>query len=172
MKSVVPFELKFNENALQHPDFSNYWFTDHGRVYSTSANNFVGFNNATNGLRQVKMHQGNKSKLVYVHNTIMELFGQPQPSPEHLVQHIDKNINNNNIVNLAWGLDFENPNNNFHKRITKSDVKNVKEWYQNNYERLQDISPRMLSKMALHELGITISGDCIRINRSNWENEF
>ena len=36
----------------------------------------------------------------YVHRLVMEVWGVPQPSPRHEIDHIDSNPSNNHISNL------------------------------------------------------------------------
>ena len=173
-----PFELEEGEHFKQHPDYSDYIFTDHGRVYSTKAKRFVGYLNQGNGYRQVTLNPprgaGNlKSNPVYIHKMVMQLFGPPKPSPEYEIDHRDTCSTNNNIENLRWITHVENLYNRNpykpHNRITKAEVNTVKDWYVNNFNNLQELSPRSIANLAYHELEIPISADCIRINRSKWD---
>lgn len=57
------------------------------------------------------VHISNKKhtfdKTVYVHALVMECWGPPQPTPEHTVDHQDRNLNNNSIHNLRWATKQE-----------------------------------------------------------------
>lgn len=43
-----------------------------------------------------------------VHRLVAEAFIGPQPTPEHIVMHIDDNGLNNRVDNLKWGTHKEN----------------------------------------------------------------
>ncbi len=42
------------------------------------------------------------------HSLVMEHFGPPKPSPDHIINHIDADKTNNRIDNLQWVLPVEN----------------------------------------------------------------
>jgi hypothetical protein len=44
----------------------------------------------------------------YVHQMVMELYGNPCPGKGYVIDHIDENKLNNNISNLQWLLRGEN----------------------------------------------------------------
>ena len=46
-----------------------------------------------------------------LHQLVMECWGQKQPSPKHIIDHIDRNKLNNDISNLRWVTPSENINN-------------------------------------------------------------
>lgn len=46
-----------------------------------------------------------------VHQLVMECWGQKQPSPEYVIDHIDRNKLNNDISNLRWVTFSENIDN-------------------------------------------------------------
>lgn len=45
-----------------------------------------------------------------VHRLVCEAFHGPQPSPEHIVLHLDEDPSNNRSDNLRWGTREENMN--------------------------------------------------------------
>ena len=46
-----------------------------------------------------------------LHQLVMECWGNPRPSPNHIIDHIDRNKTNNNIENLRWVTYSENAHN-------------------------------------------------------------
>ena len=46
-----------------------------------------------------------------LHQLVMECWGAKQPSPNHIIDHIDRNKLNNNIKNLRWVTYSENAKN-------------------------------------------------------------
>ena len=46
-----------------------------------------------------------------LHQLVMECWGQKQPSPQHEIDHIDRNKLNNDISNLRWVTRSENRDN-------------------------------------------------------------
>ena len=47
----------------------------------------------------------------YVHQLVMEYFGEPKPGPEYQIDHKNQNILDNDINNLRWVTPRENSNN-------------------------------------------------------------
>lgn len=47
----------------------------------------------------------------FLHQLVMECWGAKRPSPNHIIDHIDRNKLNNNIENLRWVSYSENANN-------------------------------------------------------------
>ena len=38
----------------------------------------------------------------YVHQMVMECYGQPKPDGDYVIDHIDENKQNNHVSNLQW----------------------------------------------------------------------
>lgn len=55
-----------------------------------------------------------------VHQLVMECWGQKQPSPKHIIDHIDRNKLNNDISNLRWVTPSENINNQDKEKFCKN----------------------------------------------------
>lgn len=53
---------------------------------------------------------GRAALTLRVHRLVCEAFHGPQPSPAHIVLHLDEDPSNNREVNLRWGTRKENQN--------------------------------------------------------------
>ena len=66
-------------------------------------------NERPDGYRKVDLRDGyGKSRKIYVHALVAELFHGPKPFPLACVRHLDGNPANNAAVNLAWGTYTDN----------------------------------------------------------------
>lgn len=55
-----------------------------------------------------------------LHQLVMECWGRKQPSPEYVIDHIDRNKLNNDISNLRWVTPKENMNNQDKEKVRKN----------------------------------------------------
>jgi len=96
-----------DENWIQHPVYTSYWFCEDGRVISTKKRTprfVVGTTCGQYGYRATPVEG---SKKIYVHRTICELFnGAPKSGQQ--CRHIDGDKTNNSASNLCWGTSHEN----------------------------------------------------------------
>ena len=72
-----------------------------------------------------------------IHLLVMKYFGPEKPGDEYQVDHIDRDILNNNINNLRWVTPSENCHNKTNNRPVghrKCDFKDIKE-YNNDRSR-------------------------------------
>lgn len=60
--------------------------------------------------RSITKHYGTHHKK-RIHQLVMEAWGPPKPFPEAVIDHIDRNKNNNNISNLRWCRVLDNRRN-------------------------------------------------------------
>ena len=91
----------------QHPVYTDYWFSNHGNVYSIKRGvkrNLKGTTCSGLGYRAVSVKGPKK---VYIHRVVCELFNGPCPEG-HQCRHLDGNVQNNHAANLAWGTPKEN----------------------------------------------------------------
>lgn len=101
----------------QIKDFSNYFISDCGSVYSNKRGNFiklVPYINKKNKYMYVSLC---KKAIVYkksIHRLVAEAF-IPNPKNKFDVNHIDGNKQNNNVENLEWTTRSENMLHNFKK---------------------------------------------------------
>ena len=86
-------------------DYPNYIFSSTGSVWSIRHKRFIkpwkGGN--LNRYSVVRLwNNSGKGKIIKVHQIVMLLYGPPQPSTEHVIDHIDSDRENNTIENLQW----------------------------------------------------------------------
>lgn len=92
----------------QIPDFSAYYISDDGRIYSTKRNRFMKpCPNPDGYLHTTLTRDDGKHKCVDVHRAVMWAWGPEQPEGTE-VMHLDGNPQNNYIGNLAYGTHAEN----------------------------------------------------------------
>lgn len=60
------------------------------------------------GYRRVCLYRDGKRKNYNVHCLVLEAFQGPRPSPSHDGAHLDGNVDNNSVENLAWVTRKEN----------------------------------------------------------------
>lgn len=63
----------------------------------------------TKGHENVRLSKNGKVKEEYIHRLVAQAF-IPKPDPEHkkIVRHLDDDVTNNNVENLAWGDQRDN----------------------------------------------------------------
>lgn len=64
--------------------------------------------NVMNGYCCVTLRKNNKVKVFRVHRLVAEAFIGQQPTPDHQINHIDGNKQNNTVRNLEWCTPREN----------------------------------------------------------------
>lgn len=79
---------------------------DDGRVWSVTSNRFVG--TTLNGYKVFKVvSKAGKYFNVRVSRAMLEVFVRP-PAPGEFARHLDNDIGNNHLSNLAWGSPADN----------------------------------------------------------------
>ena len=156
-------------------DFSNYYVSNCGRVYSTKSGRMIGSINKKLGYITVSLSKGKKTKTTYIHALVMEHFGSPKPEGEFEIDHIDKTKTNNNISNLRWLSHQDNlMNRNEYtkdrkKRLGKHEVEAFNRWYIHNRSKLMNLSNEKLAKKFKEECDISIHPITIRNNCDRWQ---
>lgn len=90
------------------PGYSGgYWVSDYGRVFSAKSNKFLKPQADTCGHLQVRLCDGHKSRLHFVHRLMAELF-IPNPNSYGVVRHLNDRPYDNTVDNLDWGTQADN----------------------------------------------------------------
>lgn len=63
---------------------------------------------APRGRVRVQLHDGKKRRHHYVHLLVLEVHDCPKPFKHYQGRHLDGNIMNNTLDNLAWGTPEKN----------------------------------------------------------------
>lgn len=97
-------EVQINRNLILRED---------GKLFNVkTGKEFIPKSNCK-GYLSVRIY-GRIHKLIHV--LVMECFGAPKPGPKYQVDHIDRNILNNDIKNLRWVTQTENNYNKINNR--------------------------------------------------------
>jgi len=84
------------------PQNNKYLVSNKGRIFSKSSKRFISGRPDRYGYYRVGMMMGGKMKDIYIHRMVCETFRGPMPEGCDQINHIDCNINNNNVENLEW----------------------------------------------------------------------
>ena len=76
-----------------------------------------------------------------LHQLVMECWGPKKPSPNHIIDHIDRNKLNNHISNLRWVTKIENRNN-----IDKEVYSKTNSLAQLNSQKKKRVAVRLVNK--------------------------
>ena len=94
-------EIQGYENYLIYPD---------GRVYNKKRNKFKTPQTFNTGYKYVLLYNGQKPKAMRIHRLVgLHYIDNPDNKPD--IDHIDRDITNNNISNLRWVTKSENEQN-------------------------------------------------------------
>ena len=77
----------------------NYKISTHGRVYSQLSKKMLTPNKHNSGYNVVKLIKDNERKTFLIHRLVVETFNG-KIDDELVVEHIDRNKQNNNLINL------------------------------------------------------------------------
>jgi hypothetical protein len=99
-------KVKVMKPINKYPEYS---ISKHGEVHSKyRGGRILKPVKSGNGYFHVFLCKDRKRKTVKVHQLVMEAYGPPQPSPQHQINHVDGNKQNNDIENLEWTTPSEN----------------------------------------------------------------
>lgn len=90
-------------------NFSGYWITSEGMVWSDHSNKFIVMVAMPNGYQRVVLSKNNKSYNFLIHRLVAEAF-IPNPDNKPCINHKDLNRANNCVENLEWVTYKENNN--------------------------------------------------------------
>ena len=92
-------------------DRDDYWVSTLGRVWSHHSNTFLTPKRLDRkghlGVCLAPEKSGESKKYVYLHRAMAEAF-IPNPKNYPVVRHLDDDVDNNELWNLAWGTQLDN----------------------------------------------------------------
>lgn len=95
------------EEAKQHPEFTNYYVTKFGRVWSYKRRKFLRLFLLNNGYRYVSLYKNGKDYRKGIHHLVLEVFIGLCPDDKECC-HNNGNRLDNRLENLRWGTKKEN----------------------------------------------------------------
>ena len=130
----VSFEKNEHYVQLDIPGFNVYFITNCGKVFNENYERIYGNNNDF-GYNVVSLVYEGKSKSFYVHRLVCHTFNGPQPSEDkYMVDHINRDTQNNCSYNLRWVTPSENTSNRSDTYISEEKQAIYDEYYSLNRE--------------------------------------
>jgi len=87
--------------------FENYLIYSDGRVFSKKSNKFLKPRMNTTGYLIVDLSHGGKRK-IYRNHRLIAIHYIPNPENKQMIDHINRNRNDNRLENLRWATRSEN----------------------------------------------------------------
>jgi hypothetical protein len=123
---------------------TNYFINDQGEVYSVCG-----------VIKKIKLLERKGYPYVTIgdtklpiHKLVMELFGPPRPSENHIIRHKNDIRGDARIENLIWGYQIENMLDKKHNNDER--VRLIKDLYSKKIYSLEEIS--VITKVSLSDL--------------------
>ena len=113
--------------------FNNYLIYDDGRVYSKKKNKFMSLWKINTGYYCVDLCDNGKKKKFLVHRLVAQHYIDNDNPEYDIVDHIDRDITNNNKDNLRWCDKSINGFNRGSQKNNKLNEKNI--FYCNTYHK-------------------------------------
>lgn len=87
--------------------FDNYMISNNGSLINGATGKMLKLRLDKDGYLRTNIYKEGKSVTVRIHRLVAEAFIE-NPDNKRLVDHIDRNLNNNNVTNLRWANHSEN----------------------------------------------------------------
>ena len=132
--------------------YPNYLIFQDGRVWSKKTNRFLKQGGDGNGYHFVGLRHNRIQKSLKVHR-LVGLHFIPNPDNKEMLDHIDRNKQNNHISNLRWTSRSENGQNSSKRCDNTSGHKNI--YYlkrKNTYRYIKKIQGKVYCKTSKNKI--------------------
>jgi hypothetical protein len=107
----------------------SYKISNYGRLYSIKLGRILFPQFDMNGRLTVRLRVDEKQKMYFVYRLVAELW---IPNPDNLpqVEHIDKDLKNNHVMNLRWSTALANVHHSLARKVAQIDLDGnvLQEW--------------------------------------------
>ncbi|MGL5285906.1 MAG: HNH endonuclease [Aeromonas sp.] len=79
-----------------------YWISHDGRIWSCRTNRLLKGTITQWGTQHVTLYHQKRAYSSTVHRLVMNVWGPKPQGEEDNIRHLDGNLLNNNVTNLAW----------------------------------------------------------------------
>ena len=126
------------EILKQVNDYPNYHISNYGNVFKDGVMKIINNPNSCTKYKTVTLRKKGYTKSVSVHRLVATHF-IPNPENKPIINHIDRDRNNNTVENLEWVTYSENT---IHWHKTRINKRKIWEQKRNTQKPERDVQPQ------------------------------